>query len=1213
MKKNTTRFLMALACALLFLPAAARADDYNYVVSFYLYLDGVLQNLSSLPTDDSVIEVDVLGSGQIHYHSYNITIGMFCAGICVGPEVGFFLHDADFFAPGATVDKWLRNGAIYEGSGLFYSSDDDFDWSVSLYLKSAGTQVRNPVSPRWDPDAGRRSGGGLLWGPAYQAASRTVDNPKSSAYPALLYSGEAFEKQVDFAVPGRGLDFVWSRIHRSSASADPYFGGEWSHNFDISAISLHLGSDFVYDVHMGNGITTRFRYHGYHAVKTPFCYYADGWDAALTEDDESGDVAILFGDGVVWSFVYSDVTDRNIIDEIADRFGNTLSFAYDAQDRLQTITDTLGRTYTISYNPDGTIASLTENAGLGRSIAYAYNGGNLETVTYPGGDTIGYTYDGENRLQTVTDGRGNVSLTNTYTDGFLTSQQHGSGPEAGTVAFTYTGLTLESGEARGTRTTDGAGHVTEHFFNSRNQLVRRCEIGPDETYTTRIAWESHIFNSKLISDDVPTQITLPDGVIISYQYAGLGTTAPAYTRRLNLTRIERLANDGSGTKLVTLFDHDDSLPVWDARFGETFVTRRTVRDKGGVLLERATYTYSTDGLATLDGIDYDGLPLYTAPHHHQEFAYNAQGQVTQHIHPKNPVAGNEDHRRRDTFAYTNGYLTAQVADADGLALKTSFEPDNVGRVQKTAAPNGHSGGVPIEARKSIFHWNHLDRLEEVEYPQTSATITQRPTSSFEHDANGNVTCIQRAWFDEGGSSVLFGNPIFDPEDGGDALVATRFDYDTRNRVTQVRRETDSVKNVTAYHYDANGNIVELETPLAAAGTEPDNVVEYEYDARDLPVRIVRSGQVVTRLDYDAAGRVTRRIEGYGTPEARGWEYTYDSLGQLASGVDPVGLETQYVRDALGRATRVDAVGPDSALLARTDYGYDLAGRLTDVNAMHKDADGINIADGWSHVDLVFSDAGRLVSRVLEGTATQYAYDTVSRVASVTAASGDALEYAYDADGNVTSVTETALDTASKADAEFETEYEYDYLGRLVETRILGGATPNTAGYGYDSFGRPVVETDGRSNVTEYAYDPLGQLTEAAHDATGIDAAQLYGYDANGRLTIEIDPNSNETVHEYDILGRPVRTTYADGTAEEFRQYDAVGNPREHVAPNGLITHAAYDALGRPVAQHFDHLAGRSDPGTTTYAYDPLGRLVAAANDASVVTQRYDTLGNVVEE
>ena len=97
------------------------------------------------------------------------------------------------------------------------------------------------------------------------------------------------------------------------------------------------------------------------------------------------------------------------------------------------------------------------------------------------------------------------------------------------------------------------------------------------------------------------------------------------------------------------------------------------------------------------------------------------------------------------------------------------------------------------------------------------------------------------------------------------------------------------------------------------------------------------------------------------------------------------------------------------------------------------------------------------------------------------------------------------------------------------------------------------------------------------------------------------------------LDRLFVTTHPDGTTTQYTAYDALGNLLTHIGPDGLATHTEYDRMGRPATQSFEHLAGRVDPGATTWTYDPLGRILETANNQSSVAHTYDTLGNMLSE
>ncbi len=609
---------------------AQESAAYDYVISVKVYLNGALVPVQ-YPQGLDVTGYCFLG-GAYMANSEGVPNGVLHVQACWGDSLFFTMLNPTIYGAGATLNCWQVDGHCVE-TGLGYMHYPAGSKTIRVLLSSSGaTDPRDPVSARWAPDAARRAGGSLLWGPMELAARAQVADVESEAFPALLYAAAAFEKQTDLAVPGRGLDFVFSRVHRSDAPNDggPYFADGWTHNFDLAMTGPFNNINTPVSLALGNGTEAEFRCVHYDS-DTRF-YYAPGWDAELRLELHSnppvypfpGHFELVFGDGLRWTFadfadIYAASTTR--IETITDRFGNTIALAYDGNNRLQTITDSLGRAYTLAYNPDDSIASLTEEDGLGRVIAYAYASGNLSAVVYPAtdafpaGTTIAYDYDGDGRLSLATDSRSNIALANDYdpATGRLTSQQFGQGPEAASVVYEYVGLSLEDGESRAVRVVDGVGNTTEHFFNSGNQRVRMLRVVGDDALVTRVDWYTYSLGARTISDDLPDRVVLPDGTIITYAYMGQlpgGLDDAHYRYRMNLLEVEQAANDGSGKKRTERFAYH-LLDYWNVRFGPSFHTCHATSDETGAILTGAAYIYSADGLGMLDGVNYLGLDPYS--------------------------------------------------------------------------------------------------------------------------------------------------------------------------------------------------------------------------------------------------------------------------------------------------------------------------------------------------------------------------------------------------------------------------------------------------------------------------------------------------------------------------------------------------------------------------------------------------------------------------
>jgi RHS repeat-associated protein len=391
---------------------------------------------------------------------------------------------------------------------------------------------------------------------------------------------------------------------------------------------------------------------------------------------------------------------------------------------------------------------------------------------------------------------------------------------------------------------------------------------------------------------------------------------------------------------------------------------------------------------------------------------------------------------------------------------------------------------------------------------------------------------------------------------------------------------------------------------------------------------------VTKYSWDSARKLqTSRTEGYGTPEARTINTTWDAVFRLPKTVSVHGRETEYDYNADGylvgttitdtnsnrRRTwtysNLTAWGQPSTLDGpRTDVEdvtqitwhpvsasspnsgqrhtvTNALGHVTTYDAYDGNGQPIQITDsngiimtleywprGWLKrmqigseiTDLTYWPTGLLKQLGLpNGTVLDYTYDAARHLTDVEDQLGNRIHYTLDAMGNA-----TQTDVYDASDTLVQTQQRvFDSLNRLW--KVIGAYPGEITVFGYDDNGNPTSITDPLSRVTEQSYDALNRLTSTTDPGNGVTHFDLNALD---QLSGVEDPRGLET--QYGV--------------------DALDNQNQLVSPDTGITGSVYDEAG--------NLISKTDAKnqTTTYTYDALNRLTQVTYaDASTVTFTWD--------
>ncbi|MBI4717155.1 MAG: hypothetical protein HY763_05065 [Planctomycetes bacterium] len=1081
--------------------------------------------------------------------------------------------------------------------------------------------------------------------------------------PVYAFSGEFLEDVVDLRIPGRGMDVVWGRKHRSKVGPNTAMGNGWdfSYNIYLEASGANM---LVHDGHSRNDLFTPY------GVNT----WARAEYLALLTRNADGTFTLTYSNKGKLNFRALDGSPAaGKASSIVDRNGNTISFSYDAAGRLTTIHDTLdlashNRDITIAYNADGKIASVTDYTG--RQVVYTYyqtgdaggSTGDLKSVRspvvvgtphgndFPAGKTTVYTYTKgfaderlNHNLLTITDPNGQTYLQNIYahtvapTDSRYTQDPANInfdrvvrqvwGYPWDTVDFVYKPQTPTPANGFAVMKTfvrDRAGNVDENFFDAGNRVViaRRYTGRADNLLPTDLDTASNPPVNPVRVTDPPYFETRyrwnKDSLNVATIYPNGNEDRLVYdtgsgNRRSqgNLLQYCRLPGPLGGDQLQICesYEYDPLLN------GDTNLVTAVTDGRGNTF----RHTYDTRGNRT-----HTQGRIATVV---EDWEYNAYGQVTAHIHPDNGSGS----RRRDEFTYYasgagNGFLERSVVAAANLSLTTRYEYDSLGRVTRSIDPLGHD---------TQYVYNTLDQtVRRISRAVVPGSGPRYQTDTF-YDANDNVVRVDVQNVSEAG--------VLQPN----THLSTIYEYEILNFRTRVCEEVGSAALpptqltcaglspaqfvITEFYYDPNRNRQEVWKGEAVNGNQQNNTEFYAFDERDLVYWMGRSpavaGQASTKVDYDGNGNITVIHEGI--EDAPRVSYTaYDGYNRPIRREDPSANVTGLHYDANGNLTEKSTEGElydyagsaQNVPLFRATYAYDGLDRLITQTLDYFDPrTGAPIGSGTSQTTWFYNDNSQVV-RVLDDNGEQMlvSYDPANRRKVVTDAEGNTRTYGYDAGSNVISLVDAEVSQLTGATQTYVSAYNYDGLDRLIShTDIVG----NTTSYAYDSRGNRTVRTDAAGRQTRYEYDGLDRLIYTVRDMNGngailTDLADILtgqAWDDSSRLVSQSDDNGNVTSYDYDGLDRLIATHYADGTVHT-RTYDVHDNVVGTTDANGSVTINYFDRNNRLWARFVTPGLGVSEDTTfETYYYDGLDRLVYAHNDAATVHRAFDSTSNLLEE
>jgi len=458
------------------------------------------------------------------------------------------------------------------------------------------------------------------------------------------------------------------------------------------------------------------------------------------------------------------------------------------------------------------------------------------------------------------------------------------------------------------------------------------------------------------------------------------------------------------------------------------------------------------------------------------------------------------------------------------------------------------------------------------------------------------------------------SPLYAASTDSDKDLISTTTYDSNGYVMWSQ---DSLGRKTWYAYDNVGR--QIRTIANASGTATDNgsrdprstfYVPSNAPDQDLISQTVYNaqGRVVATIDplgnqtqyvYDSLGRRLKTISNFVTgvynPLRPDQDLitttTYDLVGRVVATVDSRGTRTTFTYDALGR--RVTATQAAGTSLATTSYTcYDKAGRVLRVIQNWRPAatdappDALDSQGNWLFNPTSYGLAND------QNRITSYALDLAGRQLSTTGAyiltlSGlqQRTSYAvYYKDGQIDHVTDTGGAT---------TTYGYDKLRR--RTLVIQGYLDINNQWGNPTtwyWNTTAKQWQSGTGIPIGFSGPYASNDRLRHPNSNNLIVQL-SYDRAGRLLNQRDPNGNLTTYAYDLLNR--RTTLTDPLSNTWLTSYAR-------LPNGQTNLISTDANSHQTQQTFDR-AGRlttlqylNEPSAITpnvsFDYNKLGSRLA---------------------
>ena len=940
-------------------------------------------------------------------------------------------------------------------------------------------------------------------------AAAPADKTVTHGCPVSMVTGEELLTLTDGALDGI-LPFEWTRLYRTTAvEVDCGLGFGWSH-----ALAHRLvvsGDSVVWTDHENRSTTLPLPTDSRPAITNSLA------EAAIYLGSAPDELVLAqasrfyhFRDGVLVS--------------ISDAYDNRLRLFRDRSGRIERLDNGAGRSLLLRYE-------------LGRIVAVDYQvhraKGREPYVWETEQNVVSYAYDEHGRLVCATNAVGeseryryddqHVILERQLAGGasFFWEWEH-AGKAARCVRHWASFSQMDTRYAWGddgrvtVHNADGSQEVYVH--DQRARLVQR--IDPDGAQH----YKSYDDKGRLTVEQDPM------GAVTAYQYDDAG----------------RLVALFPGDDEPTSYEHDNGF-VRVVRRGEA-VWKYERNDQGDVIRKTdpdghsTDYSYNKQGQLT--GVWYPDSSCHRLVWNERGQLLEEQlpqGGIKRYRYDDlgRQIACEDEHGAQTVYEWDSVGRLIRLVLPGGATREFSYNPygkiiaerDELGHVTRYE----YADGLHLISRRFNADGTQVNyRYDNARLLLTEIENEAGETYQLDYHPNGLIR--QETGFDGQRTAYAYdlnGNLLEKTEYGDDgSQLITRYQRDHAGRLV---RKTLPDSNVVDYAYDRQGNLLSVEDGHWA--------LAYEYD-RQNRLTAEHQGWGTLRYGYDACGQ----LKNLCLPDNNRVTFNHDKGGHLAtvqlngdvltSHLFNSGREHQRQQGQLLSHYHYDdqhrlhahAVTQQQNHLYQRQYDYDKAGNLTrlldtrkgehlyrydPLNRLTRADHSQDIHESFGH-----NPAGNLLMQDRPGP------DIVA--ANRLMIQGDR-HYDYDAFGNL-------IRERRGKGQQLVTEYRYDCLHRLISVTQPNG---QTASYRYDPFGRRISKTVD-DITTEFFWQ--GDKLIAEHHA---DCHRSYLYEPDSFRPLALlegfGPQATTPYHyQLDHLGTPQELTSPEGDIVWSAHYRAYG-------------------------------------------------------------------------